>query len=108
MPYSMIEPIRDLLDAGVQSDRAEQDERWSAFLRDDVLDAELDLRALMLEMPISIGDFIDLRPGAVIPIDLPEAALVFAEAVPVFRARFGVARSDERSVGKECVSTCRS
>ncbi len=94
MPYSMIEPIRDLLDAGVQSDRAEQDERWSAFLRDDVLDAELEMRALMLEMPISIGDFIDLRPGDVIPIDLPEAALVFVEDVPIFRARFGVANGN--------------
>ena len=28
MPYSMIEPLREVLDSGVQSDRAEQDERW--------------------------------------------------------------------------------
>ena len=30
MPYSMIEPLREVLDSGVQSDRAEQDERWAA------------------------------------------------------------------------------
>ena len=28
MPYSMIEPLREVLDSGVQSDRAEQDDRW--------------------------------------------------------------------------------
>jgi flagellar motor switch protein FliM len=28
MPYSMIEPIREVLDAGLQSDSDEQDERW--------------------------------------------------------------------------------
>ena len=29
MPYSMIEPLREVLDSGVQSDRVEQDDRWS-------------------------------------------------------------------------------
>jgi len=29
LPYSMIEPIRDLLDAGMQSDRSERDTRWT-------------------------------------------------------------------------------
>ncbi len=29
MPYSMIEPLREILDSGVQSDRVEQDDRWS-------------------------------------------------------------------------------
>lgn len=28
MPYSMIEPIRELLDAGIQSDRGNTDDRW--------------------------------------------------------------------------------
>ena len=30
MPYSMIEPLREVLDSGVQSDRAEHDERWQS------------------------------------------------------------------------------
>ena len=28
VPYSMIEPLRDILDSGMQSDRAERDETW--------------------------------------------------------------------------------
>ena len=29
LPYSMIEPLREVLDSGMQSDRVEQDDRWS-------------------------------------------------------------------------------
>ncbi len=30
MPYTMLEPLKDTLRAGMQSDRADRDERWSA------------------------------------------------------------------------------
>ncbi|MGA4815102.1 hypothetical protein ACPA9J_06305 [Pseudomonas aeruginosa] len=33
----MIEPIREMLDAGFQSDHDDQDERWIKALREDVL-----------------------------------------------------------------------
>jgi flagellar motor switch protein FliM len=35
MPYSMIEPVREMLDAGFQSDLDDQDERWVKALRED-------------------------------------------------------------------------
>lgn len=91
MPYAMVEPIRELLDAGVQSDRVEHDERWINSLREEVLDAEVELNSVLTETRISIGDFVQLRPGDVIPIDLPDRVVVFAEDVPVFRGRFGTA-----------------
>ncbi len=91
IPYSMIEPIRDLLDAGVQTDRIERDERWTSALREEMMDAELELSSTFVETRISIGDFVHLRPGDVIPIDLPDLVTVFAEEIPVFRASFGAA-----------------
>jgi len=36
MPYSMLEPIREILGAGVQSDRDDTDDRWRESLRDEV------------------------------------------------------------------------
>ena len=41
MPYSMVEPIREILDAGVQSDRSDTDERWVLALREDMKEAEV-------------------------------------------------------------------
>ena len=38
LPYSMLEPIRELLDAGVQSDRGEKDERWEKAMREEILE----------------------------------------------------------------------
>jgi flagellar motor switch protein FliM len=95
MPYAMVEPIRTLLDAGVQSDRMDRDDRFAEMLQEEVLDAEVDLSSLLLETSLSLGEFLHLRPGDVIPVQLPEMALVYAEDVPVFRGRYG--RSNGRN-----------
>ncbi|GFZ86192.1 flagellar motor switch protein FliM [Dyella caseinilytica] len=90
LPYSMVEPIRTMLDAGVQSDRmGERDERWIHFLHEEVMDAEVELTSLLLETEINIGEFLGLRVGDVIPINLPDVTTVFAEDVPVFRGHYG-------------------
>lgn len=89
LPYAMVEPIRNLLDAGVQSDRVDRDDRWAEMLHEEVLDAEVDLSSLLLEAQLSLGEFLHLRPGDVIPVQLPELATVYAEDVPVFRGRYG-------------------
>ncbi|NUO72386.1 MAG: flagellar motor switch protein FliM [Frateuria sp.] len=91
LPYAMVEPIRTLLDAGVQSDLADRDDRFIEHLQEEVLDAEVELSSLLLEAQLSIGDFLGLRPGDVIPVVLPELCTVFAEDVPVFRGRYGQA-----------------
>lgn len=91
LPYNMIEPIRDLLDAGVQSDRNEVDERWTRSLRDEMKDAKVEMSSLLCEVQITLGDLRNLRPGDVIPIELPEHVTVFAEDVPMFKGRYGVA-----------------
>jgi flagellar motor switch protein FliM len=89
MPYSMVEPIRTLLDAGVQSDRVERDDRWAEALHEEIMDAEVELSSLLFESQISIGDFLKLRPGDVIPVQMPDMSTVFAEDVPIFRGRYG-------------------
>lgn len=88
-PYAMIEPIRTQLDAGVQSDRADRDGRWTETLHEEVLDAEVEISSLLLESQMTIGDFLHLRPGDVIPVQLPELVTVYAEDVPIFRGRYG-------------------
>jgi len=90
LPYNMVEPIRDLLDAGVQSDRNEVDERWTRSLRDEMKTATVTLSSVLTEVEISLRDLRNLRPGDIIPIEMPELVTVFAEDIPVFKGRFGV------------------
>ncbi len=89
MPYSMIEPIREVLDAGVQSDLGETDERWVNALRQDILEATVDIGCDIARRQISLRDIIDLKAGDVIPVDLPEQFTVTANDVPMFKARMG-------------------
>ncbi|WP_299016163.1 flagellar motor switch protein FliM [uncultured Photobacterium sp.] len=89
MPYSMVEPIRELLDAGVQSDKMDTDVRWSKALRDEIMDVPVNIRAKLMDVDLSLRDLMELRPGDVIPIDMPEATTVFVEDLPSYRAKMG-------------------
>jgi flagellar motor switch protein FliM len=94
MPYSMIEPIKDLLDAGVQSDRTERDARWATALRNEILTADVELDVVLAEPQITLGDLIALAPGDVIPIEFPPTVLARTDGIPVFRARPGVSNGN--------------
>ncbi|QIZ77351.1 flagellar motor switch protein FliM [Ferrimonas lipolytica] len=89
MPYSMIEPIRELLDAGVQSDKQDTDMRWAKALQDEVMDVPVNIEANMLEKDLSLREIMELKVGDVIPIDLPEHVLVKVEELPTFRGKLG-------------------
>lgn len=89
MPYSMVEPIRELLDAGVQSDKMDTDVRWSMALRDEIMDVPVNLRAKLLDVDLSLRDLMELQAGDIIPIDVPESATVFVEDLPTYRAKMG-------------------
>ncbi|MDH5632760.1 MAG: flagellar motor switch protein FliM [Gammaproteobacteria bacterium] len=90
MPYSMLEPIRELLVAGVQSDRADVDDRWIAALRHEMKAAKVELRGNLVETEISLRDLRGIQPGDVIPIDIPETVTATIEGVPVFQCKYGV------------------
>ena len=89
MPYSMIEPIRELLDA-VTSDRGEVDGRWQESLRVEIMRSEVTLNSKLIEKEMTISEVIELKKGDVIPIEMPETVLLEVENVPVFRGKLGL------------------
>ncbi len=95
MPYSMIEPLRDVLDAGVQSDRVEHDERWLHTLREEINDAEVELSTTLAHANLTVGEILNLRAGDIIPCDFNGKVTVRAEAVPMFRGTFGLSRGQQ-------------
>ncbi|MFZ0257177.1 MAG: flagellar motor switch protein FliM [Gammaproteobacteria bacterium] len=94
LPYTMIEPIREMLDTGVQSDRSDHDERWTHSLREEIETADVKLSSRMVEVIITLRELMELRPGDVIPVDFPETVLARVEEVPVFRAKLGTSRGN--------------
>ena len=92
MPYSMIEPIRDVLDAGIQSDRSEVDERWLRSLREEISEAPVDVVGVLAETELTLGEVMRLKPGDIIPFDMPDNMLLRSENMSIMHGRFGVHR----------------
>lgn len=92
LPYSMIEPIREVLDAGLQSDTDDQDERWVKALREDVMEAQVELECDVAKRDVTLRDIRDLKVGDVIPIELPDSNVITANGVPMFRVGMGQSR----------------
>jgi flagellar motor switch protein FliM len=89
IPYSMIEPIREMLDAGLQSDSDERDDRWVNSLREDIMEASVQLETNFVRSKILLRDIIDLKKGDVIPIELPEEYIATANGMPMFKVDIG-------------------
>ena len=89
IPYSMIEPVREELDSGVQSDVDDVDERWVRALRQDVMEASIPLNVKVVERQINLGEIMGLEAGDIIPVEMPENVTLLANNVPTFKCKLG-------------------
>jgi flagellar motor switch protein FliM len=95
MPYSMLEPIRELLDAGVHIDPMERDENWVTALREETEEAEVELVSMLGHATVSLGRLLELKPGDVIPCDFDGNVTLYAEGIPVVRGSYGASRGQQ-------------
>lgn len=93
LPYAMIEPIRDLLDS-IQSDRGDIDERWRKALHYEVMESQVEVYAILLEKEMTVAQMLDLRPGDILPVELPDQVTLYSEEIPLFRGRVGIANGN--------------
>ena len=90
LPYSMLEPIRELLDAGIQSDRVHDDDSFRVTLHEQLRGAEVTVSSVLAHKQLSLRQLTGLKVGDILPIDLPKAVPVCVEQVPVFTGEFGI------------------
>lgn len=90
LPYSMIEPIRDLLDAGVASDRVERDEGWVTAMHEQLREAEVEFTCTLAELRSTIGKVVNWKAGDIIPLEMPDEVPLSIEKQPLFYGAFGV------------------
>jgi flagellar motor switch protein FliM len=89
MPYSMLEPIRELLDTGMQGDQANVDQRWTSSLKEELKKAVIEIDSSMCHTKMTIAEILNLNEGDVIPIDMPDVVTVRAAKIPIFRGVLG-------------------
>jgi flagellar motor switch protein FliM len=90
MPYSMVEPIRDLLYSSMQSDHLVSDRRWVGTLTRQLQTAEIELVARLGSSQISLGQILNMKVGDVIPINIAETVVAEVDHVPVVECRYGL------------------
>lgn len=94
LPYAMLEPIRELLDAGVQSDKEDTDLRWSKALRDEIMDVEVEVGADLLDFELTLREVMSLKAGDILPVEMPEHVVMEVEGLPTFRTKLGRSRDN--------------
>ncbi|MCK9985096.1 MAG: flagellar motor switch protein FliM [Azoarcus sp.] len=88
-PYSMVEPIRDLLYSTMQSDHLSQDNRWISLLSRQLQNADVELVCNLGSAEVTLRDIVNMRVGDVIPIDVPKVLEAEVDGSPVLEVSYG-------------------
>lgn len=94
LPYSMIEPVRDLLIRPLQDTSGDAiDQRWTQQLTRQVRSAEVDLTADFVKIDTTVRQLLSLKVNDVLPIDMPEKITTHVDNVPIFEGTYGTFNS---------------
>jgi flagellar motor switch protein FliM len=90
MPYSMIEPIRELLYSTMQGDHVVADKRWLHMLSKQIQAAEIELTAVLGQATTTVDQVLKMKTGDFIPLEVPENVIANVSGVPVMECKYGV------------------
>ena len=91
IPYSTIEPIRNKLYAGFQSDQLEVDHEWMRRFRLQLREAGVEVAVELARTEMTSGELLKLKVGDVIQMDkdVDEQVVALVEGVPKFKGKPG-------------------
>ncbi|NYT80997.1 flagellar motor switch protein FliM [Alcaligenaceae bacterium] len=90
LPYSMIEPVRDLLTRPMQEIGEEAiDQRWIQQLSRQVRSADVELVAEFGQIDSTVSELIKLKVNDILPIAIPSAVTARVGGVPVMECSYG-------------------
>ena len=90
MPYSMIEPIRDILTSSLQGETLEVDKRWVRLMTQQIQIAEVEIVADLGTTKVTLGDILNMKEGDIIPLAIPEIVSAKVDGTPVMECKYGV------------------
>jgi flagellar motor switch protein FliM len=93
IPYSTLEPIRDVLYSTIQGDAVEPDRRWINLLKTQIQDAEVDLVAELAHTRATVEQLMSFKPGDFIELDLDPMIKAKVDGVPVFDCHYGTSNN---------------
>ena len=89
IPYSTLEPIRDVLYSSVQGDAIEVDRRWVKVLGHEIQAAEVNLVAELARADATVEQLLAMKVGDFIELDRQSIIEAKVDGVPVFECQYG-------------------
>jgi flagellar motor switch protein FliM len=89
IPYSTLEPIRDVLYSTIQGDSNEPDRRWVNLMKQQIQSAEVELVAELAHAPATVEQLLSFKPGDFIELDLSAGIEAKVVGVPIFECHYG-------------------
>jgi len=94
MPYAMIEPIRNKLTAGFQSDALEVDNTWRSRLKSIVMSSAVELVVELGKTEITAERLINLKAGDIVQLerDAEQSLIGYIQGIPKLEGYAGIQR----------------
>jgi flagellar motor switch protein FliM len=89
IPYSTLEPIRDVLYSTIQGDSNEPDRRWVNLMKQQIQSATVELVAELAHAPATVEQLLAFKPGDFIELDLSAGIEAKVVGVPIFECHYG-------------------
>lgn len=89
MPYSMLEPIKDLLFSPMKGEHIAKDHRWLQLLSKQVQSANIELVATLGQASVTLEQVLKMRSGDIVPLDVGETITASVDGVPVMECKYG-------------------
>lgn len=91
IPTSCLAPLKKQLENSNKGDQLSKQARWSAILEQHVKGTNVELSSVLTTLKVNLRDLVRLRPGDILPIELPETVELATDTVPLFKGTFGTA-----------------
>lgn len=88
-PYTMIEPVRDILTSSMQGEALEVDRRWVRLLKQQIQTAEVEIVAELGTTRTDVEGLLNMRPGDILPLHVPETIEAKVDGVPIMECSYG-------------------
>lgn len=89
LPFSMIEPLRELLVNPPLENSRNEDQNWRDNLVRQVQHSQLELVANFADISLRLSQILKLKPGDVLPIEKPDRIIAHVDGVPVLTSQYG-------------------
>ncbi|RPH26523.1 flagellar motor switch protein FliM [Buttiauxella warmboldiae] len=89
IPFSIIEPLREVLTHPPLENSKQEDRQWRNILASQIKDTELELVANLSDISTRLSQVMKMQKGDIIPIEKKESIEACVDGVPIFSGKYG-------------------